>query len=38
MEEDPAAVEKWEGGGLLARVEGGDEAEEEADGQNEDAK
>ena len=37
MEEDPAGVELREGGGLLAGAEGGDEAEKEADGQDEDA-
>ena len=37
VEEDPAAVEDGEGGGLLARMERGDEAKEEADGQDEDA-
>ena len=37
MEEDPASVELREGGGLLAGAEGGDEAEEETDGQDEDA-
>ena len=37
MEEDPAAAEEREGGALLAGMEGWDEAEEKADGQNEDA-
>ncbi len=37
VEEDPAGVELGEGRGLLAGAEGGDEAEEEADGQDEDA-
>ena len=37
VEEDPAGVEHGEGGALLAGVEGGDEAEKEADGQDEDA-
>lgn len=36
MEEDPARVEEGECG-LLAGTEGGDEAEEEADGKDEDA-
>ena len=37
VEEDPAGVEEGEGGVLLARMEGGDENEEEADGEDEDA-
>ena len=37
MEEDPAGVNHGEGGVLLARVEGRDEAEKEAEGQDEDA-
>jgi hypothetical protein len=37
MQEDPAGVELGEGRGLLARVEGGDETEEETDGQDKDA-
>lgn len=38
MEEYPSAVDEWEGGCFLARVEGGDETEEEADGKDEDTK
>ena len=37
VEEDPAGVEGGEGGGFLTGMEGRDKAEEEADGQNEDA-
>ncbi len=37
MEEDPAGVNQGEGCALLAGMEGGDEAEEEADGQEEDS-
>jgi hypothetical protein len=37
VEENPAAVDEGEGGGLLAGMEGRDEAEEEADGKEEDA-
>ena len=37
MQEDPSGVEVGKGGRLFAGAEGGDEAEEEADGQDEDA-
>jgi len=37
VEEDPSVVNEWEGGSLLTGVKGGDEAEEEADGKDEDA-
>lgn len=37
VEEDPAGVEQGKGCGLLAGTEGGYDAEEEADGQDEDA-
>jgi len=37
MEEDPASVDEGEGSALLAGMEGGDEAEKEADGKDEDA-
>ncbi len=37
MEEDPAGVEEGKGAGLLAGMEGGEEGEEEADGQDKDA-
>ena len=37
VEEDPAGVEMGKGRGLLAGAEGGDQAEKEADGKDEDA-
>ena len=37
MEEDPAGVDQGDGGALLAGMEGGDEAEKEGDGEDEDA-
>jgi hypothetical protein len=37
VEKDPTAVEDGEGSGLLTGMKGGDEAEEEADGEDEDA-
>ena len=37
MEEDPAVVDEWEAGCLLAGVEGRDQAQKETDWKNEDA-
>jgi hypothetical protein len=37
VKEDPSVVDEREGGCLLAGMEGGDEAEKEADGKDEDA-
>ena len=37
VEEDPPGVEGGEGGALLTGMEGGEQAEQEADGQDKDA-